>query len=184
MTALTLAAITILVVGDSIGERYGIHAEPHPEVELIRAAVGGTTAQQWASTNGTFFANAVAQATGGVDVIVVSLGANDSTIGRGHVFPAQYVAFIARLRGHVGNVPVIAIPFPADWRAGQRHVDLIRAAVRDAPVADYRLVNTSGLTTEADGVHYDAAGSRELGRRIAGMVVGPAPMRGMVVYIR
>jgi|GEM_PF-3236294 hypothetical protein len=174
--------LVVLVVGDSIGERYGIHAEPHPEVELIRAAVGGTTAQQWASTNGPFFADAVAQATGGVDVIVVSLGANDSTIGRGHVFPAQYVAFIARLRGQVGNVPVIAIPFPADWRVGQRHVELIRAAVCEAPLESYTLVDVAGLTTEADGVHYDEEGSRELGRRIIAQIMGTA--RGMVVYIR
>ncbi len=53
----------------------------------------------------------------------------------------------------------------ADIRAAQH-------AVADADSLT-EVLDTSGLTTWGDGVHYDGAGQLELGRRIAAIVEAP-----------
>lgn len=166
------------IAGVSLGRTFGIEmAQANEEVKigLIPCAVGGTPIRRW-QQNGDLYQAAlkrakVAMEAGVIKGILWHQGESDSgNEATAKIYEQQLHAMVAAWRKDLGDakIPVIVGELGQFWKRAQ-HKTTVDAALKRLPtqVARTRWVTSAGLDHKGDGVHFDAAGYRELGKRFA-----------------
>jgi hypothetical protein len=119
----------------------------------------------------TSFAPAVTQR---LKAIVWIQGVNDANATTASTYQAALTSFIAAKRAAYGySVPFVIVRMSNAQTAYGSYTAVIQAA-QDAVVANVAncyIVNTDGLSTQSDGVHYNAAGYDALASRIYNVVI-------------
>ncbi|MDR2139683.1 MAG: sialate O-acetylesterase [Tannerella sp.] len=157
-------------------------AESDVSIGLVPCAVGGSGIDVWQA--GAFFEQTgsypyddmllrtkLALKDGVLKGILWHQGENDSeTPTRIDTYKDKFVRFVATLRHdlHAGRVPFLAgelAPFSAHKPGIAAITQIFHDAVEE--IAQYDVVSSSGLMPMPDGIHFDAASERELGRRYA-----------------
>ncbi len=177
----------------------------HDNVALIKLALGGTSLDYyWRAPDSqgenagplyTQFTQTITDALGYcTDYEIVGMlwqqGESDAnTEARANVYEQNLTDFITAVRAYVG---VPQMPFMVGQVSDSQiwpYRDIVRAAqqaVADS-MENVSLVSADGLTILSDEMHYDTAGTLELGRRFAfsmldTIVVEPAPALNKPVY--
>lgn len=166
------------IAGVSLGRTFGIEmakANKDLKIGLIPCAVGGTPIRRW-QQNGDLYQAALkraklAQKAGVIKGILWHQGESDSgNEATAKIYEQQLHAMIAAWRKDLGepNAPVIVGELGQFWKRAN-HKATVDAALKSLPtkVARTRWVTSAGLDHKGDGVHFDAAGYRALGRRYA-----------------
>jgi len=188
------------IVGVGLGKTFGIEVaktDPDITVGLIPCAVGGSPIDSW--TDGAFYKptkshpwdDAMKRAKhalkfGELKGILWHQGESDSKAGLSETYEKKLHALIARFREELDakNVPFIAgqmgqFPEKRPWNEHKKRVDAVHREL-GAKVFRAAFVNSDGLK-DKDGVHFNAAGFRELGRRYAKAYFDITEARGVVI---
>ncbi len=188
------------IVGVGIGGTFGreiAKTDPDITVGLIPCAVGGSPIDSW--KEGAFYKptkshpwdDAIKRAKhalkfGELKGILWHQGESDSKAGLSEAYEKKLHALIARFREVLGakNVPFIAgqmgqFPKKRPWDEHRKRVDQVH---RELGSKAYRaaFVSSDGLK-DKDGVHFNAAGFRELGRRYAKAYFDLTEAKGAVI---
>jgi lysophospholipase L1-like esterase len=154
-----------------------LDADPRISIGLVPCAVGGSPLRRWVK-GGDLYAQALdraqtASATGTLQGILWHHGETDSDKqDAAESYEARLVQMFADLRHDLGrpDLPIVVGQLGEFLTAHKHpHVDTVRAALARIPAALPRvgLADSAGLGHQGDGLHFDAAGARELGRRFA-----------------
>jgi len=166
------------IAGVSLGRTFGIEmAKANKEVKigLIPCAVGGTPIRRWQQQGDLYqaaFKRAkLAQKDGVIKGILWHQGEGDSGKEEtAKIYEAQLHAMIEAWRKDLGNqkIPVIVGELGQFWKRA-KHKAVVDAALKALPgkVKHAAWVSAEGLNHKGDGVHFNAAGYRELGKRYA-----------------
>jgi hypothetical protein len=172
------------------GRTFGIVlAEAHPEIQigLVPTAVGGSSIVAWtpgathAETGAFPYDEALVRAraaarTGTLKGILWHQGEADSTPPLAREYPGMLRELVERFRRDLGmpDLPFLIGQLgrfaSSLWSEGRVQIDAVhRAIATELPNAAF--VSAEGLTDVGDGLHFDAAAARELGRRYAAAYV-------------
>ena len=166
------------IAGVSLGRTFGIEmAKVNKEVKigLIPCAVGGTPIRRW-QQNGDLYKAALkraklAQKDGVIKGILWHQGEGDSGKEEtAKIYEAQLHAMVTAWRKDLGgvNIPIVVGEMGRFYkRAKFKH--LVDAALKALPskMKHAAWVSAEGLDHKGDGVHFNAASYRELGKRYA-----------------
>lgn len=174
------------IVGVGPGRTFGLQiaqANPDVTIGLVPCAVGGSPIASWepggfhAQTKSHPYDDALRRAkpalkSGTLQGILWHQGESDANPERAKVYEEKLHALIARLRKELDapNVPFIAGQMgqfeERPWNDAKKQVD---AAHQNLPrkIDQTAFVSSDGLKHKGDEIHFDAASSRELGRRYA-----------------
>lgn len=174
------------IAGVGPGRSFGIavaDADPGIHVGLVPAAVGGSSVTAWvpgaihAETGARPYDEALSRAraamsAGTFRAVLWHQGESDATTEGAPQYEARLRSVIARLRSELKNpsLPVLIGQLGRfagnPWPASREQVDAVhrRLAVELTNVA---FVSSEGLTDKGDGVHFNSAAARTLGRRYA-----------------
>lgn len=157
-------------------------AEPSIRVGLIPAAAGGSPIEvwqpggHWEQTASHPYDDAVQRARramqdGFLQGVLWHQGEGDAQPDRAPLYAQRLDDLIARLRRDLA-LPELAfvVGTLGDYLLGDRpHAAIINAALQSLPlrVPHTACVDAAGLTHKGDGLHFDSASARELGRRYA-----------------
>ena len=166
------------IAGVSLGRTFGIEmaqANEDVKIGLIPCAVGGTPIRRW-QQNGDLYQAAlkranVAMKSGVIKGILWHQGEGDSgNKGTADIYEQQLHAMIAAWRKDLKNptVPVVVGELGQFWKRAA-HKATVDGALKGLPgkVKQTAWVTSAGLDHKGDGVHFNAAGYRELGKRYA-----------------
>lgn len=166
------------IAGVSLGRTFGIEmakANPKVKIGLIPCAVGGTPIRRW-QQNGDLYQAALkraklAQQAGVIKGILWHQGESDSgNEGTAKIYEQQLHAMIAAWRRDLETpqAPVIVGELGQFWKRA-KHKGIVDAALKTLPskLKHTAWVTSAGLNHKGDGVHFDAVGYRELGKRYA-----------------
>lgn len=174
------------IVGVGPGRAFGLaiaEAIPDITVGLIPAAVGGSPIDAWQPgayyppTKSHPWDDALRRArqaarVGTLQGILWHQGESDAKAELAAEYAGKLHALVARWRSALGTP---TLPFIAGrlgrfegqpWDAPREAIDAAHRALPDV-VPHTACVSADGLTHKGDGVHFDAASARELGRRYA-----------------
>ncbi|MGB0582110.1 MAG: sialate O-acetylesterase [Limisphaerales bacterium] len=188
------------IVGVGLGKSFGIEVaktDPNITVGLIPCAVGGSPIDSW--TEGAFYKptkshpwdDAMKRAkhalkNGELKGILWHQGESDSKEKLSETYEKKLHALIERFRTELGaqNAPFIAgqmgqFPEKRPWNEHKKRVDRVHREL-GAKVFRSAFVNSDGLK-DKDGVHFNAAGFREMGRRYAKAYFDLTPAQGAVI---
>jgi hypothetical protein len=166
------------IAGVSLGRTFGIEmAKANKEVKigLIPCAVGGTPIRRWQQQGDLYQAALkrakLAQKDGVIKGILWHQGEGDSGKEEtAKIYEAQLHAMIEAWRKDLGNqkIPVIVGELGQFWKRA-KHKAVVDAALKALPgkAKHAAWVSAEGLNHKGDGVHFNAAGYRELGKRYA-----------------
>ena len=166
------------IAGVSLGRTFGIEmAKVNKEVKigLIPCAVGGTPIRRW-QQNGDLYKAALkrvklAQKDGVIKGILWHQGEGDSGKEEtAKIYEAQLHAMVTAWRKDLGgvNIPIVVGEMGRFYkRAKFKH--LVDASLKALPskMNHAAWVSAEGLDHKGDGVHFNAASYRELGKRYA-----------------
>jgi hypothetical protein len=151
-----------------------LRARPAARIGLVNAAVGGTTLQQW-SPGGSIYNRALlflrkAKRSGKLVAILWHQGESDAgNPRRAEAYAQKWVAMMTQLRrdARAENVPIIAGEIGTFL--DKPYARKINAQIKSLPsrMSNVAVVSSAGLKQKGDGLHFDAASERELGRRYA-----------------
>jgi len=169
------------IAGVGLGRSFGKTlraANPYRRIGLVPAAMGGSALDEW-KTDGPLYKNAVDRAkaamkTGRLRGILWHQGESDSnTEDKARSYRERWTAFIGQLRSDIGDVPVVVGQLGEFLYTRPEKPQLISRIVNEQLallplyVPRVAFVSSQGLQHKGDGVHFDSAGLRELGRRYA-----------------
>jgi len=166
------------IAGVSLGRTFGIEmAKANKEVKigLIPCAVGGTPIRRWQQKGDLYQAALkrakLAQKDGVIKGILWHQGEGDSGKEEtAKIYETQLHAMIEAWRKDLEapNVPVVVGELGQFWKRA-KHKPVVDAALKVLPekVKYTGWVTSAGLDHKGDGVHFNAAGYRELGKRYA-----------------
>lgn len=152
-------------------------ADPRISIGLVPCAVGGSPLRRWVK-GGDLYAQALARAqtasaTGTLQGILWHQGETDSDKSdTADTYETRLAQMFADLRHDLGrpDLPIVVGQL-GEFVAKEKHphVDTVRAALARIPAAVPRVgfADSAGLGHKGDALHFDAAASRELGRRLA-----------------
>ena len=166
------------IAGVSLGRTFGIEmaqANEDVKIGLIPCAVGGTPIRRW-QQNGDLYQAALkraklAQKVGVIKGILWHQGESDSgNEDTAKIYEQQLHAMIVAWRKDLKlpTVPVVVGELGQFWKRAE-HKATVDAALKGLPgkVKQTSWVTSAGLNHKGDGVHFNAAGYRELGKRYA-----------------
>ena len=166
------------IAGVSLGRTFGLEmAKANQEIKigLIPCAVGGTPIRRW-QQNGDLYQAALrraktAQQAGVIKGILWHQGESDSGKAEtAKIYEQQLHAMITAWRKDLKNpiVPVVVGELGQFWKRAE-HKATVDTALKTLPakVKHTAWVTSAGLNHKGDGVHFDATGYRELGKRYA-----------------
>lgn len=166
--------------GEGPGIAFGkamAEAAPDETIGLIPCAIGGSSLDAWRKGE-EHYERAVSRAreaarAGTLAGVLWHQGETDAANGRrAERYAGRLQAMFADLREDLGDprLPIVVgeIGHFLDPEK-QPHAEQIREALREVAAGDPRieLVGSDGLVDKGDSLHFDAASSRELGRRFA-----------------
>ena len=166
------------IAGVSLGRTFGIvmaEVDPNVKIGLIPCAVGGTPIRRWQQKGDLYQAALkrarVAQQAGVIKGILWHQGEGDSGKKEtAEIYEQQLHAMIAAWRKDLKRpaVPVVVGELGQFWKRAE-HKATVDAALKGLPgnVKQTAWVTSAGLDHKGDGVHFNAAGYRELGKRYA-----------------
>lgn len=154
--------------------RYLLRQNPKASIGLIPAAFGGTSLDQWAP-GGELYQNAVRRAreaakSGRLRGILWHQGEADSgKEENAKSYRRRFAAMIRQLRQDLGagDIPVVVGQIGEFYRAPFARTVQEEQALIPLMVPRSAFVSSAGLGHKGDGVHFDSAALRELGRRYA-----------------
>jgi hypothetical protein len=158
-------------------------ARRNPEIRigLVPAAVGGSSIQAWApgghheKTGAHPWDDAthrldIALRSGDLKAVLWHQGESDAKPGQADLYAARLHELIRRFRDYANDpsLPVIVGQL-GQFREWSAERALVNTAHINVPqhFRYTRFVPSDGLIHKGDGVHFDAASARELGRRFA-----------------
>lgn len=166
------------IAGVSLGRTFGIEmakANEKVKIGLIPCAVGGTPIRRW-QQEGDLYQVALkraklAQKDGVIRGILWHQGESDSGKAEtANIYEQQLHAMVAAWREDLGvpNVPVVVGELGQFWKRA-KHKSVVDATLKALPnkVKYSGWVTSVGLDHKGDGVHFNAASYRELGKRYA-----------------
>jgi hypothetical protein len=147
-------------------------------IGLVPCAVGSSTIDVWQA--GVFFERMrchpydfmllrvkLAMKDGTLKGVLWFQGGNDSSHPEG--YKEKFLRFVPTLRSDLraGDVPFLAAELPpySSWPGSKVITRVFHEVKADLPA--YDVISSEGVRPLADGVHFDAASARELGRRYA-----------------
>ena len=166
------------IAGVSLGRTFGIEmAKVNEKVKigLIPCAVGGTPIRRWQQQGDLYQAALkrakLAQKDGVIRGILWHQGESDSGKAEtANIYEQQLHAMVAAWREDLGvpNVPVVVGELGQFWKRA-KHKSVVDATLKALPkkVKYSGWVTSVGLDHKGDGVHFNAASYRELGKRYA-----------------
>ena len=166
------------IAGVSLGRTFGIEmakANEKVKIGLIPCAVGGTPIRRWQQQGDLYQAALkrakLAQKDGVIRGILWHQGESDSGKAEtANIYEQQLHAMVAAWREDLGvpNVPVVVGELGQFWKRA-KHKSVVDATLKALPykVKYSGWITSVGLDHKGDGVHFNAASYRELGKRYA-----------------
>lgn len=167
--------------GLSFGRAMADH-DPAVRIGLVPCAAGGSPISSWQpggywhQTDSHPYDDAVARARAAMeDGVLAGLlwhqGESDSNEADAECYEDRLVALIGRLRADLDapDAPFVVATLADFYLERAAEAQVVNQALRRIPLraAHAACVESSDLAHKGDGVHFDAASARELGRRYA-----------------
>jgi hypothetical protein len=174
------------VTGTGLGKTFAVEiakADPDAVIGLIPCAVGGSPISSWEPGaldpatkthpwDDCMKRTRIALQSGTLKGILWHQGEADSTAALSKIYESKLQALIQRFRTELGapDVPFLIGQLgrfeKQPWNEAKQQVDAVHQDLaRTMPHVAF--ISSSGLIDKGDGVHFDSASYRELGRRFA-----------------
>jgi len=163
------------------------HAFPHDQIILIKQAATGSFIRQWQPGSSLYqgllrqVGFAIGPLPGApVDAVIWMQGESDaeSNPQTARQYGSQLGHLVAYLRKDLNapNSLFVLGKVNLEHPAFKPLIDLVRRQQQQAPqqIRNTQVVSTDGLSKLGDGIHYDAAGQIELGKRFAAAYIRQA----------
>jgi hypothetical protein len=174
------------VAGTGLGKTFGIEvakAYPNAVIGLIPCAVGGSPISSWEPGaldpatkthpwDDCMTRVRIALQSGTLKGILWHQGEADSTTALSTIYESRLQSLIQRFRTELDapDVPFLIGQLgqfeKRPWNEAKQQVDAIHQKMA-SKMPHVAFVSAAGLTNKGDGVHFDSASYRELGRRFA-----------------
>jgi lysophospholipase L1-like esterase len=151
-------------------------ATPDATIALVPCAVGGTPLSRW-EQGGDLYQGAlerarIAQKSGTLKGMIWHQGENDAAQAEtAATYGPRLAKMIAALRKDLDapDLPVVVGELGEFPRLQTEGAKTVNAALRAIPeqVPHAAIAKSAGLKAKSDGIHFDADGAREFGRRYA-----------------